>query len=122
MCHHLDCQIGNGTTTNKSTPTQVNGICNVSVISVKENYIENNISIYPNPSKEKISIELNSLYTTQEIYDYTAVLYNINGEHIKNILIHSNKTTIQLDDLVNGVYYIKIISKYGSTIKKIIKS
>jgi len=64
------------------------------------------VSIYPNPAKEQIQIEL-----TEELIgqNYNVEIYNLNGDLIlKERLNDSNKQTIQLVDVVSGHYVVVI--------------
>lgn len=73
------------------------------------------INIYPNPTTDKIKIvaETDAKATLVSIY-------SINGSKIKDISLKSNNE-ISLNELKNGVYYLKINTSEGSLIKKVIK-
>jgi len=74
-----------------------------------------NISVYPNPSKSnKISIE-----TESELFEIQ--LINLNGQILQKI-IHpkANQKIYTVDNLTQGVYFLKLNSYNKSTTKKII--
>lgn len=71
------------------------------------------IKIYPNPTKRKIFIE----GTT----DATIEIFNIHGQIVKQQVITQNKTSIDISDLTDGVYSIKINSNKGLVVKKLFK-
>lgn len=76
----------------------------------KENETDLNAIIYPNPFNSKITINSKKSLQTVEIFDlFGTIMYN------EKIL--ENKTEIDLSNLPNGIYFIKI----GSFVKKIIK-
>ncbi|MBK6274985.1 MAG: T9SS type A sorting domain-containing protein [Saprospirales bacterium] len=94
------------------------------VISINT-FKTNEIKIYPNPFKEVITIEFNfSEYKNSKL-----VLFDNNGKiaFTKTITIPSNKTTIELNELIHlpkGVYYLNIFDNETSLIlrtEKIIK-
>ena len=60
------------------------------------------LTIYPNPSPDFISIIYHSMIENVEIY-------NINGKRIKSIRTDGN--TIDIKDLKIGTYYINILFK-----------
>lgn len=73
--------------------------------------LQNNI--YPNPCQGTFTIKTN---TTDS---QTVSLYNPTGLDLLNLTI--NGTTAIVDNgLVNGIYFIRISSKYGTNITKLI--
>jgi hypothetical protein len=83
-----------------------NGTCTVTsdclavtTLSINNNILENAISIYPNPSKNVINIELTSNFELKEI-----VLYDLLG---KQILINATNI-INIKNLFNGAYLLRI--------------
>jgi len=81
-------------------------------LSVPENNLTN-ISVHPNPAKDKIFIE-NIDQTT--IATYT--MYDISG---KKIVVPTENDTVDISQLSNGVYFLRIATSNGSTTKRIIK-
>ncbi len=61
---------------------------------------ENNFKCYPNPSTGKLTIEGTNLGQNIE-------LLNIVGKKIKEFKINGNQLVINIDDLVNGIYFVK---------------
>lgn len=94
------------------------------VISINA-FKTNEIKIYPNPFKEVITIDFNF----SESKNSKLVLFDNNGKiaFTKTITIPSNKTTIELNELIHlpkGVYYLNIFDNETSLIlrtEKIIK-
>ena len=86
---------------------------NVSVNSINNN----NISIYPNPTTDFITIE--SSITPSNI-----TITDITGRTIQNFTIqkHQNLTTIDLSDFNNGIYIVKIQIDNEILTSKIIKN
>lgn len=87
------------------------------------NNMENNISTistYPNPSTEFINVELNVKKSSQFLFQ----LVNITGKTVKEInpgeIQGPYKTTILINDLNKGIYFLKIFSKESIEVKKIV--
>ncbi|QNM86325.1 T9SS type A sorting domain-containing protein [Polaribacter pectinis] len=87
-------------------------------LNIDSNSIENNISIYPNPFVETITI--NTLNKDNYIVD----IYNLIGKKVHSEFINSAKKTISLLNLQSGIYFIKVNSLDGKNqfVKKVIKS
>jgi sugar lactone lactonase YvrE len=85
---------------------------------VTNNYqLENEISIYPNPATTEISISNNNLKGISSV-----VLTDTNGRTVKqNTFDNSSSVQVNISDLSNGVYLMKITYDNKTTIKKIIK-
>ncbi|MCK9477140.1 MAG: leucine-rich repeat protein [Candidatus Muirbacterium halophilum] len=95
--------------------------------SIKSNIVDNGVvslphinsdikvKIYPNPAKNKTLIQLDNINGESNI-----ILYDIFGRYIKEI--NSNKTQIELDlsNIPEGNYIIKISNNGKQTIKKLI--
>lgn len=77
--------------------------------------LENDIKVYPNPSKDIIYIE-----------SKTNTVYSVNILDLKGAIHYSSKTIekisfIDIHELSNGVYFLKLENEKGSIIKKFIK-
>ena len=69
-----------------------------------------NASVYPNPSNGKFTIECN---------DMTRVaVFNVMGAMVSDYKVSSNRFVI--DELEAGVYFVRIETKTGSTVCKIV--
>lgn len=73
---------------------------------------DENILLFPNPTNGVVQIK-----TKNELRQI--VVFNLNGELVK--LSIGNQRTIDLSNLVNGIYFLKIYSRDGVTVKKIVK-
>ncbi len=91
--------------------------CPVAVAGM-EHYSENNsISIYPNPTKGIINVEL-KIKDVDNNTQYT--LYDINGNAVKQAIIYNPQFLIDATDLAEGVYNISIISNEGVVNKRLV--
>jgi hypothetical protein len=83
-----------------------------------ENFELNNVFVYPNPSNGIFNISLGNLQPTGiEVYDLTGkIVYSK-----KEITISNFETNIDLTQVTQGIYFVKIIENNQSTVKRIIK-
>jgi hypothetical protein len=89
---------------------------NNNVVNKKEKRVENNeIIAFPNPTKGLFKLENNSaIIEAIEVTDFF-------GKKIVNKTINSKKTEIDLSDLSQGIYILKIKSDGAEKVMKIIK-
>ncbi len=79
---------------------------------IKANYIK----IYPNPTTSLLNVELNTILNASEV-----TLVNALGMELqKTVITNSNKITLDLENLSNGIYFVKIISQKGIFYKKVV--
>jgi len=86
-----------------------------SCLSTGVNEVNNplNISVSPNPATVKLTIEC-AIQSEVEIL-------NIEGQLLKRLTTHNIYTIVDLSNLSNGIYIIKVRNQKGIAIKKIIK-
>jgi len=83
-----------------------------SSLSITDNNLENTITIYPNPVKDKVKITSKHPITSHKIIDITGKIILEN-----NIESHSIDTSV----LETGTYYLILKSEKSTSVKKIIK-
>ncbi len=107
----IDCNTNNLQTTNQkdcaSNPTT--GIDYV----VNNDLVE---GIYPNPFTDAINIELNN------IKNVTISIYNTTGQLVKNVTVNNYITKIDVSELPQGAYMVKVNSKDNNFSQVIIKN
>jgi phosphatidylinositol-3-phosphatase len=86
-----------------------------SITTVPDDKISNDI-IYPNPNNGLLYIECS------DYRDAVAEIYNSNGQLIQITPVRPSKTAINTDDLMNGVYLVRIKNREGITLGKFIKN
>ena len=87
----------------------VNNIATAQTLDVKENYLTTKIKMYPNPTTGVLNIQ-----TTEELK--SATIYSFDGRKILSInKFESDSTTINASGLSNGVYFIKLSTKSGTS-------
>jgi len=82
------------------------------VVGIDDVQIKDNIRIYPNPTTSYLTIEMNSPIENVIILDHS-------GKIIKSTPFI--KKTINVEDLSQGIYFIKLISKKDIIFQKFIK-
>lgn len=90
----------------------------ISGVLSKENFQLNNISVYPNPSKGIFNISLGDISPSLlEVYDLTGKIILSQ----KHIIISNYETMIDISNVSQGIYFVKITADNQSTVKRIIK-
>ncbi|SNR58370.1 Por secretion system C-terminal sorting domain-containing protein [Lutibacter agarilyticus] len=75
---------------------------------------ENEISLYPNPTKDKLNLKWNSLN------NITVTIYNSIGQELWTVYLSKQHKIIDISELENGIYFLKIRDRNKIAIKKII--
>lgn len=84
-----------------------------SVLSIDDNFLEREVSVYPNPAIDNLQIKLDNQLVLKQ-----TIVYDLNGKE----LIVSTDKTIKVSNLTNGIYFIKIFTDKGTITKKFIKN
>ena len=79
-------------------------------LSIEEN-TKNNLSFYPNPVKDKLTIE------NPDFKTYTVRIGDVTGKIVMTVKISSKQTAIDLGNLHKGIYFL-IFEENGKIIKK----
>ncbi len=91
------------------------------VSSINENYSQNDIIVYPNPSSNRFNIVLPANIQGKIYYK----IYNQIGELIQsgssNIISDNNLITFDLDNASSGIYYLKIYTNNQIRFIKLLK-
>jgi len=83
-------------------------------LSIKE--LENSFEVYPNPTTGEILIQ-GSKFKVQSVE-----VFDVYGRkcHVSRVTLHENH--FDISDLSNGIYFVKIQTKTGTVVKKVIKN
>jgi hypothetical protein len=84
---------------------------------IAEAFNESSISIYPNPAKDVVFVNLNTL----SLDNTTIELYDTIGKLVVSQKVVDTISTLSLADLVKGIYSIRIITDSHQVVKRIIK-
>lgn len=75
---------------------------------------DQSISVYPNPTKDKVNVSGD--FTLQSVQ-----LYDVQGRLLQTQLANDNQSIIDISVHSNGVYFIKVTSDKGIKVGKIVK-
>lgn len=77
------------------------------------------VVIYPNPGKGLFTV---SLPYQKRSSEFRLAIYDIMGSQIRNLIVHSD-TKVDLSDLADGIYLLKVFTSHGQEIyrSKLIK-
>lgn len=81
--------------------------------------IEQAFSYYPNPARHSVTVDLDGIYTTGSI-----AIYDLTGTKIKNQDFSGSETEIDISDLTDGFYVLRLSDLDGSTLvtRKLVKN
>ncbi|MFT4802511.1 MAG: hypothetical protein ACI93N_002290 [Flavobacteriaceae bacterium] len=88
---------------------------NNEVLSVENDFIVSGFSMFPNPTSDFLNIKI------QEGEIEQILLYNLNGKKVLSKKINKQQSIIDIQNLIRGIYVIKIISNNGILTKKLLK-
>ncbi len=93
------------------------GVLNQSALGIDDNnFVENQIQIYPNPTTTQFYINAAERIESVEIYD-------VNGRKLKSVLPKTMAAEIEVTDLKTGVYFVNISTHINKNqIFKLIKN
>lgn len=86
-----------------------------SIATGLNSYVNDNVSIYPNPANDVIHIVNNET-------NYQVVITDIVGKEIKRITSDNKELDIMTNELINGIYLINVISDNTRSTTKLVVS
>jgi endoglucanase len=91
---------------------------NQSILSVNDNLkTSNNLKVYPNPTSSELNIERNPEF----IGNLNSIFYDTQGREVYRKTLQNNESKININNLSDGIYFVRVDSE-GYTAKiKIIK-
>lgn len=81
-----------------------------------DEFINNNVAIYPNPATNKITVRLDNNFPS------TILITDILGKEIRNTRTNNKQTEIDVESLENGIYFITVVQNSTIISKKVIIS
>lgn len=82
------------------------------VNSVEDLFTQNQVSLYPNPSKDYLFIE--------SVVDGDLTMYDVFGKEVLKTTVQIGKTQVSLSDIPSGAYFVVIRSQGSVGIQKIL--
>ncbi|MDF1698938.1 MAG: M12 family metallo-peptidase [Saprospiraceae bacterium] len=87
--------------------------------SISDQQLRNEVSIYPNPAREMVTIDLSKSETEYISFD----ILNLHGQLMKTQRINSNsEIAVDISMLTSGMYIVNLKSENNSVAKRIIKN
>ena len=83
-------------------------------LSLDQNPIQQKLVLFPNPVTNTLNIAASDTEVIQKV-----AVYNLIGQQVKNIL--GDIRSIDMNDLINGTYFVKVQTDHGVFNGKIIK-
>jgi hypothetical protein len=98
-------------------PVTVTDPSEVCILSTDDRFLENSLSLYPNPADTSFTITWNQDVTVErlEILDMTGKLILQ-----RRINISDRQALVGVSNLSSGVYFVRVSSKNGQSIKKLL--
>jgi hypothetical protein len=90
----------------------------VNDISIEESIANMNVEVYPNPTKGQFNLAINGFEGDLEMAIVDLAGQTVHSEKISVTVSYNNK--FDMSKLASGVYYIKLISKGGVKVQKLI--
>ncbi|MEH6535841.1 MAG: leucine-rich repeat domain-containing protein [Psychroserpens sp.] len=86
-------------------------------LSVNDSELSAKVKLYPNPVNDL-------LYIASEVSIDKATIYDVNGRLLQTVVFYGNEIqrAIDLKQLTQGVYFVKIVANQKETVEKIIKN
>jgi hypothetical protein len=78
------------------------------------NNFNTTFTLLPNPANESITITSTSIFNTVEIVSFL-------GQTILSQPANGNRLTLDVSNLTNGVYFVRIITENGASVQKFVK-
>ncbi|MCX6230806.1 MAG: T9SS type A sorting domain-containing protein [Bacteroidetes bacterium] len=82
------------------------------------NLIAGKVSIYPNPAKDNLIIELKE---SKVLQNNNVSIYNIQGQLLKQLTLKESKTEIDIHSFATGIYIVKVNNQKESFVSRFVK-
>ena len=102
------CQITNGCAIDTTACVSITGV------GISENSINNQITVYPNPATTKLSID------NVELKISSIMIIDLTGKTVKTVIPANN--TIDVSNLIKGIYFLQVQTEKGVINRKFIKA
>jgi len=85
---------------------------------IEEDWYPKKVEIYPNPATTELRVRMRASTGNNE---YTITIYNMQGKVVKKLTTNNNEQIIDISDLVQGVYGIRVIGDKISCSERFVK-
>jgi hypothetical protein len=83
-------------------------------LGVKDHEVDKSVALYPNPTNGNVNINSNNTIKSIELFD-------VQGRILQTIIEDRNAAQIDISNKANGLYFIRITTKTGVKVEKLIK-
>jgi hypothetical protein len=90
--------------------------CNINPNSINQPDSKNSVCIYPNPVSDELFIK-----TPEYVIDNYIVIFSITGQIICEEKFNDSEFSISTENMIPGIYFIRIENNYSTSYKQIIK-
>jgi hypothetical protein len=80
------------------------------------NHLESSVVLFPNPAKEYIDVRIDGDVTVSAME-----VYDVYGKLINTIVVTENPTRINVSNLANGMYFVRVTTEEGMVTKTFVK-
>lgn len=84
-------------------------------VGMKENTLMTGLSVYPNPASTELNVELNNTSAK------SIMILDLAGRIVSSVNSDSQVTKVNMSNLANGVYYVRISSDNATSVVKVVK-
>ena len=107
-----DC--GGGNLSDWSAPIHISTTIEVGINS----WLENSVSLYPNPAKEIVNVQctMNNVQMAGELH-----VFDVYGKLLQIVPVTSEITTVNVSNLANGMYFVRVVTDEGMVTKTFVK-
>jgi len=86
-------------------------------VSIADSHLENQITIFPNPTTTQITIQHPTTSTPTQIH-----LLDLNGRHLLTTQSATGDTQLDLSTLPEGIYFVHLVNENYNAVRKVLKS
>ena len=112
-----DCIAVCSNSTATYTVTGYRGGCSAeastTILSIDQPAADSQVSLYPNPAQRQVTVSAEHIHSME--------LINVMGQVVLHKTINANSTTIDLQKLPNGIYFVRIETANSWVTKKLVK-
>jgi hypothetical protein len=81
-----------------------------------ESWLESSVSLYPNPAREYVDIRIDG-----DVNVKSMEVYDVYGKLINTVNVIDNPTRINVSNLANGMYFVRVTTEEGAVTKTFVK-
>ncbi|MCG2612464.1 T9SS type A sorting domain-containing protein [Flavobacterium sp. SM15] len=86
-------------------------VYDLTVVLASDSFVQANFKVYPNPTTDKVTIELKEGLQIEKVNVYSTL-----GQLVKT----EKDTVISVGDLAKGTYYLEVVTNQGKAAKTIV--